>query len=63
MEVKFIIFARRTSGEVFECFSWCRDAQSGVDRAFADAKRFGVDVTEVWAEDDFGIALIKKIAT
>jgi len=49
MEVKFVIFARKVDGEVFECFRWCRDAQSGVDRAFADAKRFGVEITEAWA--------------
>ncbi len=60
MEVTFTIFARKTSGEVFECFHWCRDAQSGVSRAFIDAKCFGVDIIEAWAQDSFGIAFIKK---
>ena len=60
MEVTFTIFARKTSGEVFECFHWCRDAQSGVSRAFTDAKQFGVNITEAWAQDSFGIAFIKK---
>ena len=50
MEVTFIIFARKASGEVFECFRWCRDAEGGIRRAYADAKRFGVNITEVWAE-------------
>ena len=50
MEVTFIIFARKANGEVFECFRWCRDAQSGVNRAFADAKRFGVNIIDAWAE-------------
>ena len=25
MEVTFTIFARKTSGETFECFHWCRE--------------------------------------
>ena len=49
MEVKFIIFARKASGEVFECFRWCRDAESGIARAYTDAKRFGVNIVEAWA--------------
>lgn len=61
MEVTFIIFARKADGSEFECFRWCRDAQSGVDRAFVDAKRFGVDIVEVWAVDHIGIAF-KKVA-
>ena len=61
MEVTFTIFARKTSGEVFECFRWCRDAQSGVDRAFTDANAFNVDIAEAWAQDSFGTAFIKKV--
>jgi len=49
MEVKFIIKARKTDGSEFECFRWCRDAQSGIDRAYADSKRFGVEITVAWA--------------
>lgn len=49
MKVKFVIFARKVDGEVFECFCWCRGAQSGIDRAFADAKLFGIKITEAWA--------------
>lgn len=49
MEVKFIIKARKADGSEFECFRWCRDADSGVVRGYRDAERFGVEVTEVWA--------------
>lgn len=48
MEVTFKIFARKANGEVFECFSWCRGAEEGIARAFADAKRFKVDIVEAW---------------
>lgn len=61
MEVRFVIFARKADGSEFECFRWTRDAQSGIERAFADAKRFGIHVIEVWAKDDIGVALIKKV--
>jgi hypothetical protein len=50
MEVKFIIKARKVDGSEFECFRWCRDAESGIARAFADAKRFNVDIVDAWAE-------------
>lgn len=49
MEVKFVIFARKSNGEVFECFRWCRDANSGIARAFSDAKKFGIEIVEAWA--------------
>lgn len=49
MQVTFVIFARKDDGSEFECFRWCRDAQSGIDRAFIDAKRFGIDIVEAWA--------------
>lgn len=50
MEVKFIIKARKIDGSEFECFRWCRDVESGIARGYSEAKRFGVDVTKVWAE-------------
>lgn len=50
MEVRFVIKARKVSGEVFECFHWTRDDVSGVERAKRDAVKFGVDVIDVWAE-------------
>jgi len=51
MEVRFVIKARKVSGEVFECFRWTRDAVSGVERAKRDAVKFGIEVIEVWAEE------------
>ena len=50
MEVRFVIKARKVSGEAFECFRWTRDAVSGVERAKRDAVKFGIEVIEVWAE-------------
>ncbi len=47
---RFRIMARKADGTVFECFTWTRDAESGVRRAFADAKAFAVQITEAWAE-------------
>lgn len=51
MEVRFVIKARKVSGEVFECFHWTRDAVSGVERAKSDAVKFGIELAEVWAEE------------
>ncbi len=51
MEVRFVIKARKVSGEVFECFRWTRDAVSGVERAKRDAVKFGVEIADVWAEE------------
>lgn len=50
MEVRFVIKARKASGEVFECFRWTRDAASGIERAKADAKAFGIECVEFWAD-------------
>ena len=49
-QVRFVIFARKADGSVFECFRWTRDAESGVARAWADAKAHGVEIVEAWAE-------------
>lgn len=49
MEVTFIIKARKTDGSEFECFRWCRDAESGIARGYSDAEKFNVELTEVWA--------------
>lgn len=38
MQARFKIMARKATGEIFECFTWCRDAKSGIERAFSDAK-------------------------
>lgn len=46
---RFAIFARKSDGTEFECFTWTRDEASGIARAWSDAKAFGVEVTAVWA--------------
>lgn len=51
MEVRFVIKARKVSGEVFECFHWTRDGASGIERAKRDAVKFGVEIADVWAEE------------
>ncbi len=45
-----IIAVNATTGTEFECFTWTRDAESGIARAYADAERFGVAVHSVRAE-------------
>lgn len=44
------IFARKTDGTVFECFTWTRDAASGIARAYADAKLHGIEIDLAWAD-------------
>jgi len=44
------VFARRADGSVFECFTWTRDAASGIERAYRDAADFGVQIVDAWAE-------------
>lgn len=46
---KFKIFAETAEGETIECFTWTRDEASGLRRAQADAKRFGVEARRFWA--------------
>lgn len=47
---KYIIFAETSEGKTIACFTWTRDEASGLRRAEADAKRFGVACTRFWAE-------------
>ena len=43
MQPKFIIVATvRDTGERYECFTWTRDAQSGIARAELEARLFGM---------------------
>jgi hypothetical protein len=49
MEVTFKIWARRVDGSEFECFAWCRDAASGIARAWREAPKFGEKLVSVWA--------------
>ena len=45
----FTIWVRTTDGAEFAAFTWTRSAQTGIDRAKAEAVRFGHDVADVWA--------------
>lgn len=46
---RFAIFCRSADGAIFEAFTWTRDEASGIRRAWADAERFGVAITDAWA--------------
>jgi hypothetical protein len=43
------IFARKSDGTVFECFTWTRCKASGIARAKRDAIAHGVQCVEFWA--------------
>jgi hypothetical protein len=45
----FVIYAREANGRVFRAFTWTRDSASGIRRAWADAEKFGITLTTVWA--------------
>lgn len=47
---RFRIMARNLEGHAFCAFTWTRDAQSGIARAKREAREFGIDVTDIWAE-------------
>lgn len=47
--IKFVIWARKTSGEEFACFHWSRDKESGISRAWRDSANFEVSLALVWA--------------
>jgi hypothetical protein len=49
LPVTFVIFGRKSDGSEIELFRWCRDEAGGIARAWAEAKRFGVDLVDVWA--------------
>lgn len=43
LQAQFVIVATDTrDGSRFECFTWCRDADSGIARAKREAVRFGM---------------------
>jgi hypothetical protein len=51
MTPRFRILATDTAtGEEFECFTWTRDAASGIRRAYSDAERFGMIIRDARAE-------------
>ena len=48
-QARFTIWVRTKAGEEFAAFTWTRDERSGVERAKAEAPRFGHDLDAVWA--------------
>jgi hypothetical protein len=44
-----IIAVNVATGEEFECFTWTRGEEAGIARAYADAERFGMVITNVRA--------------
>lgn len=51
MEPRFIIFIETVTGEIIEAFTWCRDANSGIERARREAPEFGHNAVRIWAEE------------
>jgi hypothetical protein len=50
MKPQFIIFVETVTGDIIRAFTWCRDAASGIDRAWRDAADFEVIPARIWAE-------------
>lgn len=44
------IFIKTREGQTIRAFTWTRDAASGIARAMREAKDFGFDAVEAWAE-------------
>lgn len=49
LPVTFTIWARCEDGSQIECFAWCRDAASGINRAWKEGLEFGFKLIDVWA--------------
>lgn len=49
-EAKFVIIGVKADGSEFECFRWTRDANSGIQRAYADAKKYKADMVYAYAK-------------
>ena len=45
------IFAEKSNGEIFECFTWNGNKEDGILRAKSDAEKFNVKISKVWAEE------------
>lgn len=41
-EVRFVLFGHKADGSEIELFRWTRDEASGLARARAEAKKFGM---------------------
>ena len=51
MNARFRIVAiNAATGAEFECFTWTRDAESGIARAYADAANHGMVIHSARAE-------------
>ena len=50
MEPQFVIIVETVTGEIIRAFTWCRDKASGIERAKRDAKDFGFNPVNIWAE-------------
>lgn len=47
----FAIYCRNAkTNETFLAFHWTRTADAGIARAWRDAKAFGVEISDAWAE-------------
>lgn len=49
-KARYRIMFKNTEGDIGCAFTWTRSAHSGIARAIREAKEFGIEVTDVWAE-------------
>jgi hypothetical protein len=50
VEPRFIIFVETVAGEIIRAFTWCKDANSGIERARQDARDLSNFSIRVWAD-------------
>ena len=49
LPVTYTLWGQTPSGETVELFRWCRDAASGISRAWAESRKFDLPMTRIWA--------------
>lgn len=47
--IKFEIWVKPVGEDAMLAFHWSRDEASGIERAKADATKFGYEIEQVWA--------------
>ena len=47
--VRYVVWGESPSEGTVELFRWCRDAESGISRAWAESRRHDMPMTRIWA--------------
>lgn len=50
MKIEYKIIAVKEDGTEFECFRWSRDPESGIQRAYSEAKERGIKIVHAYAQ-------------